>query len=396
MPNRQVETSPMQDAGLLTVEPSWDEQFVSVRESLARRDPKFKDKLARTLALVENHARLPQHKWEYLMQEAISSSDFPLLFGNVLERQLLAAYAEAPQTLQQAARSSTSRDFRLVERYEITTARGRLQEITPDGEYKERKVGEARYTYRLISFGEKIPIRWQAIINDDLGALTRLPSDLAIAARRTEDWYLAQMLFDANGPHASYFGTNAGAQAAMATTTLTIEHLAAAINEMALYHDEHGEPIYNVPRFLVVGPALRLEAYKILEPENFAVVASGLTTAGTRVVEQVSTLNAVKRYNLTVVVSDWIPLVATAGTLAATSWILLAAPDALPALEFGHLRGHETPELWIKAADAQRIGGGMEDPMAGSFDNDAVTYKVRHTIGGTRLNVRAGWGSRGQ
>jgi len=79
---------------------------------------------------------------------------------------------------------------------------------------------------------------------------------------------------------------------------------------------------------------------------------------------------------------SYIPIVASSAN-GSTSWFLFGNPDnGRPALEMGFLRGHEEPEIFMKAPNSIRVGGGGED--FGDFDTDSVEYKVRHIFGGTR------------
>ena len=52
----------------------------------------YEQKLKETIDLLANAQGLPSHKHEYLIREALTTSDFPYLFGDVLDRQVLAQY----------------------------------------------------------------------------------------------------------------------------------------------------------------------------------------------------------------------------------------------------------------------------------------------------------------
>jgi hypothetical protein len=73
-----------------------------------------------------------------------------------------------------------------------------------------------------------------------------------------------------------------------------------------------------------------------------------------------------------------------------TTWYLFADPGVgRPAMEMGFLRGHETPELFMKSSNSVRIGGGLTGAEEGSFENDGIDYKVRHVFGGGLLDPKA-------
>jgi hypothetical protein len=94
-------------------------------------------------------------------------------------------------------------------------------------------------------------------------------------------------------------------------------------------------------------------------------------------------------------VDPYIPIVASSSN-GSTSWFLFANPNnGRPALEIGFLRGHESPEIFIKAPNAQRVGGGNVNPMDGDFDTDSIQYKVRHVLGGVTQDNKMSVASNG-
>jgi hypothetical protein len=53
----------------------------------------------------------------------------------------------------------------------------------------------------------------------------------------------------------------------------------------------------------------------------------------------------------------------------------------VPALWAAFLRGHEQPDLRVKASAGQRVGGGDVSPLECSFVVDEIRYRGRHIIG---------------
>jgi hypothetical protein len=47
----------------------------------------------------------------------------------------------------------------------------------------------------------------------------------------------------------------------------------------------------------------------------------------------------------------------------------------------GFLRGNEQPDLRVKNDAGNRVVGGSVAPEEGSFDDDTVQYRVRHSTG---------------
>lgn len=137
------------------------EGYQSVRESAKQAD--HDERLLEVINLISNKAGLPSHKRAYLLQEAMTTSDFPYLFGEVLDRQLLAGFKDTPQVMPLICRRGTVKDFRTVHRYEISDGDQRLQEVAEKGEYLASDRDEAKYYYAIKKYGRQFDISWEAI-----------------------------------------------------------------------------------------------------------------------------------------------------------------------------------------------------------------------------------------
>jgi len=363
------------------------EGYQSVHETQAR--PDHDQRLLEVVNLLTNKVQMPSHKREFLMREAMTTSDFPYLFGEVLDRQVLAGFKDTPQIMPQILRKSSVKDFRTVHRYEISDGDQRLQEVAEKGEYLASDRDEAKYNYSLKKYGRQFDISWEAIINDDLNALKDTPMRFAKAARRAEEFFLTSLYWDANGPLDAYFSAANGG-AAVATTALTIGNLETAVAAMAAYTDQGTSPILNRPKYLMIGPALEFTARQILTSSNKQTILTGDADVAAYAVP---TNNVISQYGLQILINPWLPIICTDhGT---TTWALFSDPSDIPAGELGHLSGHESPELYMKSSDQVTVGGGLTNPMGGDFATDNIFYKVRHCFGGVTLSGRAGWASDG-
>jgi hypothetical protein len=157
--------------------------------------------------------------------------------------------------------------------------------------------------------------------------------------------------------------------------------LQTALEVLSKQKDQNGNPILIDVVELVIPSALEVTAQNIMNMLQFEAIVKGGDAN-----EKLIIGNWMKtKFRLNV--NPWIPLVATSAN-GHTSWFLFSNPDAdRPALEMGFLRGHEEPEIFMKAPNATRIGGGM-DAMNGDFDTDSIEYKVRHVFGGTRMDPK--------
>lgn len=322
------------------------------------------------------------------MEEAMNTADFPLIFGDILDRQLLGEYQEAPYSYRNYCRMATVPDFRSVRRFAVDGAEGVLPSVGEQAPYLPQVLKETRYTYNVAKYGRTLNWSWESFINDDLGGLgASSPARLGRAARRSEEKYATQLFVDANGPHASFF-TSGNANIITANPVLSIAGLQTGFIKLAAQTDADGEPIIVDAVILVVPPALEVTAQNILNAtELWATVAGGATSQELHMVNWM-------RSKVSLSVNHYIPIVASSSNTN-TSWYLFSSPSAgRPALEMGHLRGHEAPELFQKVSNQTRIGGGA-NALDGDFENDVIAYKIRHCFGGVQLDPKAAASSNG-
>ncbi|GGX53034.1 prohead protease/major capsid protein fusion protein [Undibacterium squillarum] len=120
-----------------------------------------------------------------LVNRAGTPSDLPTIFGGVINRTLRRGYTNAPKTFTQWARKGTLSDFRDMNRAAFDAAL-KFETIAPGGEYKRGMLTEGKETLRLATYGKKVVVTRQMIINDDLDALSRLPVLMGRAAAEME------------------------------------------------------------------------------------------------------------------------------------------------------------------------------------------------------------------
>jgi len=318
------------------------------------------------------------------LMETQTTSDFPLLFADTIDRQLLLGYKEAPATWRDYVKMATVPDFRTVKRTRVTGLEGPLDLVGEKGEYTTGAVDEEEYTYKVAKYGKLWDISWESIKNDDLGALQDGPQRLGRGARRTE-YLLATLLFGAVAQRgAGQFFVNGRNAIIAGGANLDPDALALGYNMMSQVTDSDGQPVFNEPKYLVVPPALALTGRNIL---STTIIRELLTTAMEG--ERANYWSQI----LELKVNHYLPFVdAVTGNSA---WYLFADPADVPAVEVGLLRGEEQPQLFMKAADAIPIGGGSPNPYGGDFATDDIIFKVRHVVGGSRLDWRGAFCSDG-
>jgi hypothetical protein len=114
-----------------------------------------------------------------------STSDFPLILENVMNKNLQAAYMETPQTFRDLGMRTTVNDFREKHAYTLGDAPNLLP-LGEHGEYKAGTFGEGKEKYSIATFARKIGFTRQMLINDDMSALDRMPAMFGAAGSRLE------------------------------------------------------------------------------------------------------------------------------------------------------------------------------------------------------------------
>lgn len=362
------------------------EDGVGVRTLRGRANiPDYAKRLAEAAVFMADvyTGRRPYHH----LQEAMTTSDFPLLFGDVLDRQLLGNYQEASYSWKSLVKRNLVRDFRTVSRHAINKGEAVLDVVLEKQNYPAASIDEAEYEYAVKKYGRRIPFSWEDMINDDLGAFRDIPERLGKAARRSEEKFVTELFVDASGPHASFF-TAGNSNLLSGNPVLSTANLGTAIEKLLAQTDADGEPILVEAMTLWVPPALWVTASNIKNALQLEWNEEG-GSSNTRVV----TGNWLAR-SLMIEIGSYIPIVATSN--GATSWFLFADPQSgRPAGEMGFLRGHEQPEIFMKTPNVQRVSGGPVDGMVGDFDSDSVEYKLRHVFGGTRMDPKSAVASNG-
>jgi len=367
--------------------------FVSASD--IQRPEGYERKLTEVIDLLSNSKGLPAHKHEYLLREALTTSDFPLLFGDVLDRQMLAAYKATPPVWKPYTKLSTvPRISPQVGGYRFAMRGGdeHLDRVYEKGEYLASDRNADRYAISVDKYGRQFDISWEAMINDDLNALKDTPTRFAMAAQRTEHRVVVgQYAYDlaggiahvVGGPLYSTFAAELNETAAL----LTIANLETGLEVMAGRTDAAGEPIYCRAKFLVVPPALEMTARQILT----SATKQWMELGGAGGPLPYPTTNVVSQYGLQLIVDPYLPAAATANGSAAsqnTQWYLFSDPNDIRVLEAAHLSGHERPEVCMKASNKVTVGGGAINPMSGDFATDNIFYRVRLIFGATTLDWR--------
>lgn len=298
------------------------------------------------------------------VSEAISSSTFGEALGDSITRRLIDMYRGARYGSWRSIASTVPvRDFRTQRRDRIG-GYGNLPAVAEGGTYQPlTSPTDEEATYAVTKRGGTESWTFESAMNDDLGALARIPEELGRAAARTLHEFVWLDNFASN-PTCTYDSV-ALFDAGHANTTAAALSNANASALRALMRTQAGygvasKPLGVTPRFLVVPNELEDLANQICNGDR-AVPA---TTPGATDVPNLH------RGTELIVVDEFTD---------ANDWYMVADPADVPLIEIGFLGGREEPELFMQ-----------DDPTQGTpFSSDEVTYKIRHIYSGAVIDHRA-------
>lgn len=323
------------------------------------------------------------------LMETMSTSDFPILFGDILDTRLLNQYAATPNTWSQYLSRGTVADFR---RSRLVALDGLTAPLYPSNRKAEltgvqynNELTESEFFTQVEVYERVVSYNWRMLMNRRGDFLSRIPALLARAANRTEEKFGTDLYMDSTGPDATFFSV-ANANLVTGNPALSVTALKTALNIMYAQVDSDGQPIVIEGISLVVPPLLEVTADEIL---NATKLIYGADSAPMRF----ETTPWVSRFRR---VTNWYQPVIDVSANKQTTWSLWAEPSAnRPGGEVTFLTGYETPSLWQKAGNTMRAGSNTIDPMMGDFEDMSIHQKILHIIGGTLIDPKAAVASNG-
>lgn len=260
-----------------------------------------------------------------------STSDFPLLMGDVAHKSLKRGYEEAPEVFPQFTRAVTLTDFKPT----TLAGLGRFSnlDIVPEGgEYKHGTFNEHGAALKLVTYGKMFGITRQAVINDDLNALADVPRKMGQAAKRTLGNAVFNILTSnpvmGDGIALFHADHNNLVSPGTAITTTSVDGVRVL---MATQKDGDGNVVRVPLKYLVVPVGLGGTARAVLESQ-FEVTASNRNN---------TTPNIVR--NSFEVIED--PRLDAADPNA---WYGIADPALFDGIVVGYLDGRQEPYLESK------------------------------------------------
>lgn len=288
------------------------------------------------------------------------SSDFGNILLDASHRSLLQGWEQAEETYQLWTKKGRLSDFKVANRVGLGSF-STLREVRPGAEYKYITLGDSGETIRLATYGEIFSINRQAIINDDLDALSAIPRLMGEAARAT----IGDLVYDTltnNGKmkdgkplfDASRKNLFTGNASALSIEAMSTAKTAMALQKTKAAKDGDKTRTLNIrPAFLLCPVALEDKANQLIRS---ASVPNAQVNAGV--------VNPMKDFAQ--VISD--PRLDDASS---SSWYLAGKQNS-DTIEVAYLDGVDVPYI---------------DQMEG-FTSDGIATKVRIDAGVSALDAR--------
>ena len=317
------------------------------RESLEVRNISTRGMLAMDMV---GTAFVPRAAGGYL-----GTSDFANLLSNVAGKAMLKGYEEAEETFQKWTASGILTDFKPSLRVDSGLFDS-LPEVADGAEYKYGTIGDRGESIQLATYGKMFAITRQTIINDDLGAFTRVPMKMGRSAIRTVGNLVYAVLTAnaamADGKALFHVDHKNLADTAAAPSTAAFDKMRTAMGTQKDV-DKKAEALNINPAFVLVPKALQGAASAVIAGEYDS-------EKGDKRVP-----NTVR--NFAEVVAD--------GRLDAkstTAWYGAANPNQTDTIEVAYLDGNSEPYLETKDG----------------WNVDGVEMKVRIDAGVKALDFR--------
>lgn len=279
------------------------------------------------------------------------TSDLTSVFANVANKSLRQAYELAPRTFTAWARETRASDFRTITRVALSDA-PMLKKVTENGEFERGAVTDGKETYQLATYGKIVGFTRQSMINDDLSALTRVPSAMAaaVAALESDVVYgilttnaaLSDSVALFHSTHGNLTGTG---------TAIDVTSLGTARALMRKQKTPQGVVMNIRPRFLIVPGAKETLAEQFVSDNYVASESSKINTIST---------------TLTVVAE------ARLDDNSTTAWYLAADPSMIDTIEYCYLEGQQG--AYLETRQGFEIDG-MEIKVRSDFAAKAIDYR---------------------
>lgn len=324
------------------------------------------------------------------LRETMTTSDAPYSFVQVVNLNTFQDFDEAPRVWNQIATTRSVSNFENITFY--TLNQQWEDGVLGDGEPRHispvvpetvpypyaNLAGESFEGNKLVKRGFKVGFSWEMFINDTVGYIRDLPSQIRQVALDTEEYEVFNALVGGVGATQQLqAGTNPDGTTVLANDALTRAALIAAISQLGQREINGRKIVVSGGYNLIVAPGQRANAEFQINNQILTGTESGTTPALSFSVGGYNPLSGI-----TVIESEYV---------TGSAWYLLPKTgQRRPVLELARLVGHEAPELRINSPlNGVGIDGSRVGEFAGGFDNDTIDLRVRQVLKGLNWSADA-------
>lgn len=293
------------------------------------------------------------------------TSDFPYILADSANKSMQRGYELAPTTYQHWVRTVQRNDFKTGKVVALNGGTG-FKKVNENGEIPEGRFAEKQESYAIATFGESFSITRQTLINDDMGAFTKIPMAIGVNARTLLNELVYSILLANSGTgqtmaedDKAIFHTDHGNYKSTGGAIPSVATLALMRSAMSLQKAFGNNRTLNLqPRFLLVTPTHATTAEQVIGSSVDPSKSNG-------------TFNPFFNKLVPIeepILQNGIPdLDGTAYTGYANAYIGVADNNQIDTIELGLLNGRDAPSLM----EEENTGGILGMKFYGWIDGAA-------------------------
>jgi hypothetical protein len=232
-----------------------------------------------------------------------------------------------------------------------------LLKVNENGEIQQGALTDGKETYALFSYARILHVTRKTIIDDNVGAFTRIPELMGRKGAVLEgDVVWARITANGNMADGNALFSSAHGNYTSSGTAISVDSVGVGGALMAIQTGLEGDTLNLYPEYLAVPKGKQIIAEKLVAPINIAV---GLTSGVPDVVPaSISRIKVIGEPRLD----------ANSGT----AWYLFAGAGQVDTVEYCYLAGQE----------------GMRFESQIGFEVDGVKFKAAHDFGAGVIDHR--------
>lgn len=191
------------------------------------------------------------------------TSDFPIAAGSAIEKKVKKGYDVIVENFKPLITETSRSDFKTSASVSLSDAPA-LSEIKENGEFETGTFSESAEQYKIATYGKRVALTREAIINDDLSLFDKIPTSLGAAGGRK----LHKIVWDiilSNGKMSDnktlFHADHKNLAASAATLEAAVEALLLLVRKQV---SPKGEIMNYNPGWLIVGADQEIAAKKLI------------------------------------------------------------------------------------------------------------------------------------